>query len=180
MIENDSINTDIYCFFELVFFQKLAFTEESFLLCTKHIINEKNEGNIMNRWQKKKIEQKIVTNKLKAAVTNLDNILFPSDKIKPCYKIRVGRRLFFHDLITVYSKNNLKVEIRANEGSHKRPHLHVKVKQQEVSIALNNFEVLAGDLDKKHMRFVLAWAKENMDLLKETWETFHGTSVQVV
>lgn len=91
-----------------------------------------------------------------------------------------GRRLFFHDLITVYSKNNLKVEIRANEGSHKRPHLHVKVKQQEVSIALNNFEVLAGDLDKKHMRFVLAWAKENMDLLKETWETFHGTSVQVV
>lgn len=79
----------------------------------------------------------------------------------------------------MYRNNNLKVEVRADEGNHTRPHFHVKVKQQEVSIALDNFKVLAGGLDKKYMKSVLAWAEDNVELLKTTWERFHGAVVRV-
>ena len=108
----------------------------------------------------------------------MDAKLFPLAKGKPHYKVRV-RRLPIHDSITVYRENNLKIEVRANEGNHIRPHFHVKVKHQEASIALDNFEVLAGGLDNKYMKTVLNWAKANEDLLKKIWEQFHGTIVQV-
>ena len=132
----------------------------------------------MNGRQKKKTEQQLIFLSLRASVTNLDTNLFPSGKKKPQYKVRV-RRIPIHDSIAVYRNNNLKVEVRADEGNHTRPHFHVKVKQQEVSIALDNFEVLAGSLEKKYMKSVLAWAEDNVELLKTTWEQFHGAVVQV-
>lgn len=133
----------------------------------------------MNRRQKKKAEQQIILLSLKASVINLDTELFPPSIIKPRYMVRV-RRLPIHDSITLHRDNNLKVEVRADEGNHVRPHFHVKVKQQEVSIALDNLEVLAGGLDKKYMKSVMAWAEDNVELLKCTWEQFHGAIVQVV
>ncbi len=132
----------------------------------------------MNRRKNKKTEQQIILQSLKDSVTRLDIVLFPSSQIKPYYNVRVIRHPA-HDLITVYRSNNLKVEVRADEGNHTRPHFHVKVKQQEVSIALDNFEVLAGRLDKKYMKSVMIWAEENVELLKATWEQFHGTIVQI-
>ena len=132
----------------------------------------------MNSRQKKKIEQQIILLSLKIAVAALHTELFPSGKKKLQYRVRV-RRLPIHDSIAVYRNNNLKVEVRADEGNHTRPHFHVKVQQQEVSIALDNFEVLAGSLEKKYMKSVLDWAEDNEELLRSTWERFHGAVVQV-
>lgn len=134
----------------------------------------------MNKRQKKKAQQNILLLCLQNAVTELDKTMFqePHIKTKPHYKVRV-KRIPSHEAIAVYNSNNLKIEVRSKEGKHGRPHFHVKVKQEEVSIALDNFEVLAGGLGNKYMKTVLAWAEENISLLRATWEQFHGAIVQV-
>ena len=134
----------------------------------------------MNERQRNKIEKRIILYKLQEAVTYLDEALFPDEKQIRQYRVHV-KRLPYRDAVVVYRSkdNNLKVEVREKEGKHGRPHFHVKVKLQEVSIALDTYEILAGSIDNKYMKVVLAWAKDNNELLVGTWEKFHGSIVQV-
>ncbi len=119
---------------------------------------------------------------LEQAVGELDRAIFQQYNSKLSYKAEEIRSNNFSDK-TVYCQNNIKIEIRSKEGKHHRPHFHVSVKEQSASIALDNLldkvEVIAGELDKKYMKEVVKWAKENYALLMETWKQFHGSVVLV-
>jgi len=133
----------------------------------------------MNRRQKEKIKKAILRAMLENAVANLDVLLYPESKIKPRYKAHL-KRVIYSECITVYHTNNLKIEIRQNEGKHGRPHCHVTTSDgKSVSIALDNFEILKGDLEKKYIKNVMTWIMNNVGLLNATWESFHGRIVHV-
>ena len=132
----------------------------------------------MNRRQKKKIRKTLIQIELLKSVNELDRELFPDSK--PHYKVHV-RHLPYHDAVTIAKINNLKIEVREDEQNHGRPHFHVTLNknEQSVSIALDNFEVLAGGLDPKYMKTVMIWAMDNADFLRNAWQEFHGSAVQV-
>lgn len=133
----------------------------------------------MNKRQYKKLKNKILLDSLCNAVKELDTRLFPSYK-RYKYKYKAYIKKFpYIDSICVYRENYLKIEVREKEGNHNRPHFHARVKGQEVSIALDNYEILAGELDKKYLKIVLDWAADNYNILKSTWEEFHGAVVDV-
>ncbi len=57
------------------------------------------------------------------------------------------------------------------EGNHSRPHFHIQYKNQySASYAVDNFEVLAGNVPEKYERPILDWAARNQKSLNITWE----------
>lgn len=57
------------------------------------------------------------------------------------------------------------------EGNHSRPHFHIQYKNQySASYAVDNFELLAGNMPAKYEKLILAWAAQNQKSLKVTWE----------
>lgn len=134
----------------------------------------------MNRRQKKKTANALFQLNLLLAVTKLDKELYPETKTNVDYQVSV-KHLPYREARTIKRMHNLKIEIRDDEKCHARPHFHVTLNhnEQSVSIALDNFEILAGKLDKQYMKKVLSWAKENADLLNTTWELCHGKSKEV-
>ena len=131
----------------------------------------------MNKRISKKRTQDIILTILKTAVTELDELLFPARK-RPVYKVHIIKNSH-PERITVHHHNNIKFEVRADEGNHVRPHFHVTLKNKSASISLDSFEVLSGELDNKTLKQVLLWAKENKDSLVNTWERFHGSIVEI-
>jgi len=67
---------------------------------------------------------------------------------------------FFGIIITMYS------EI---VGQHSRPHFHARYQDNNIVIAIDQIEVLAGQLPNKQLRLVLAWAELYQDDLLEDW-----------
>lgn len=137
----------------------------------------------MNRRQKKKIAKAanvLLHNKLLIAVTELDRDLYLETNNNTSYQIIV-KHFPYREARTIKRMHNLKIEIRDDEKCHARPHFHVTLNhnEQSVSIALDNFEVLAGGLDNKYMKVVLPWAQENAELLNTTWELCHSKSKEV-
>lgn len=134
----------------------------------------------MNRRHKKKKAKavnELLQNKLLLAVTELDKDLYPEANTKTKYQISV-KHLPYREARFTKHINNLKIEIRDDEKCHARPHFHVTLNhnEQSVSIALDNFEVLAGELDNKYMKVVLPWVQVNAELLNTAWELCHGKS----
>jgi hypothetical protein len=77
---------------------------------------------------------------------------------------------------------NIRVELRI-EHRHPRPHVHVikkgKDKSYDVSIALDDLEILAGEnnlkhFDRKEFQAIAEFISENQDRFKEIYETLRG------
>jgi hypothetical protein len=59
--------------------------------------------------------------------------------------------------------------VEAGAGHH-RPHFHAYSQNQSGVFAVDEIEMMAGDLAKKHERLVLAWAELHRDELMSNWE----------
>jgi len=55
------------------------------------------------------------------------------------------------------------------EGHHGRPHFHARYAEYKASLDLQG-EVIAGELPKRQLRLVQAWAELHADELKADWE----------
>jgi hypothetical protein len=78
--------------------------------------------------------------------------------------------------------HNVRVELR-KEKNHNRPHVHVikkgRNRSYEVSMALDDFEILAGDENLKHFakdeyRVIIEFIVENQDRFIEVYATLRG------
>ncbi len=56
-----------------------------------------------------------------------------------------------------------------NEGHHSRPHFHAYYAEHEASLDLTG-EIIAGELPRRQLRLVQAWAELHADELKADWE----------
>ena len=54
--------------------------------------------------------------------------------------------------------------------NHNLPHFHAKYAEYEVSISIEDGEVLAGELPRKQLRLVQAWIELHRDELQADWE----------
>lgn len=80
----------------------------------------------------------------------------------------------------VGTKNSLIFEIRTKEKGHNEPHFHVKSNEFEASFSLNDFRKLAGVFPKNKEKEIIKWARKNINLLKDTWNEYHGSYMKVV
>ena len=69
------------------------------------------------------------------------------------------------------SFNGITIEIRTNESNHfGSPHCHAKYQNQEISISLRDFSVLASNgMDKNHQRLAVEYVKNHVDFLIDRW-----------
>lgn len=52
---------------------------------------------------------------------------------------------------------------------HNRPHFHAYYQQSVAVVGIDEIELLAGELPKKQLRLVLAWAELHQQELIEAW-----------
>ncbi|MBM0417495.1 MULTISPECIES: DUF4160 domain-containing protein [Aeromonas] len=67
-------------------------------------------------------------------------------------------------------KDKVRVEIRKENVSHNVPHIHITHSDKiDVSISLNDFSVLAGNIDRKTQKQLLAILIPKKDELNKIW-----------
>lgn len=52
---------------------------------------------------------------------------------------------------------------------HGYPHFHARHPQGEAKVRIDNLEAIESTLDRRHLRFVLAWAELHQEELSENW-----------
>lgn len=57
---------------------------------------------------------------------------------------------------------------------HNLPHIHARYAEYEASIAIEDGEILSGDLPRKQLRLVQAWIELRRDELLADWELAVG------
>jgi hypothetical protein len=63
----------------------------------------------------------------------------------------------------------IRMYVEAGEGHH-RPHFHAYHQNSSGVIAVDEIEVIGGDLGVKQVRLVLAWAELHQAALLENWD----------
>ena len=53
---------------------------------------------------------------------------------------------------------------------HNLPHIHARYAEYEASVAIEDGEILSGDLPRKQLRLVQAWIELRRDELLADWE----------
>ena len=57
-----------------------------------------------------------------------------------------------------------------DKGQHNRPHIHARHAEFEAVIAIDNGDILTGDLPISRMRLVQAWTEIHRKELMRAWE----------
>ena len=83
---------------------------------------------------------------------------------------------FLEDLFEIYEirgrvgqENGVVFNIRTNEKNHNIAHVHAEYGDYNVSIRIDNGEVLAGTLPKKKQRIAKEWVLKNKENLLTKW-----------
>lgn len=82
-----------------------------------------------------------------------------------CYRETVGRT------------HGIRFEIRPKEQGHNVPHCHACFGNQNISISLVDFSVLAGNIPPQKAQFAVRWVKLNFDTLRVHWDEYHVMEV---
>lgn len=69
--------------------------------------------------------------------------------------------------------HGISFEVRTKEENHFRPHVHAGYGDYSISISLDTFEVLAGNLPSKQTKKALEWVQDNSELCTEEWNSIH-------
>lgn len=73
--------------------------------------------------------------------------------------------------LVVMRKDKVRVEIRKENVSRHKPHLHITHSDKiDVSISLNDFSVLAGSIDNTTKKYLLKILHPKQSQLKAIWE----------
>lgn len=62
------------------------------------------------------------------------------------------------------------IKIYMNWREHQPPHFHAKYGSDEVSISINDIEVLEGSLPNKQLKMLLGWTALHQEELLENWQ----------
>ncbi|PWR24375.1 DUF4160 domain-containing protein [Zavarzinia aquatilis] len=57
---------------------------------------------------------------------------------------------------------------------HHPPHFHVVTPDHEVLVRLADFEVIAGQIDRRNLDMALAWAGANRERLDHEWKRLNA------
>lgn len=71
-------------------------------------------------------------------------------------------------------------EVRPKENGHNEPHIHAEYQGKNISISLNTFEVLAGNLPPKLQKTAIEWTKQHFEQCKSKWYEYHRYKVTVM
>jgi hypothetical protein len=68
-------------------------------------------------------------------------------------------------------KKIVNVKVKMYQENHKKPHVHLDIGSDKhiVSIDIENLDILAGTIDKKYKKRVIAWIENNQEKLLELW-----------
>ena len=61
------------------------------------------------------------------------------------------------------------IKISINYREHRPPHFHATYGGEEVTILINELEVLSGSIPAKQLKMVLGWAAFHQEELLENW-----------
>lgn len=78
---------------------------------------------------------------------------------------------------TVEITHGIRFEIRTKEQGHNVPHCHACFENQNISISLVDYSVLAGNVPKNKQPFAVIWIEKNIDVLKRYWNNYHSLQV---
>jgi len=78
---------------------------------------------------------------------------------------------------TISKFYGISISIRVREGNHNRPHFHARYGEFEVSIAMNNFEILGGRLPRRALELTLIWAALHQAELFSAWQALRDERV---
>lgn len=73
----------------------------------------------------------------------------------------------------VGKENGITFEIRSKESNHNIPHLHASYGKYNISIAIDNQSILAGNLPPKQQKFAQNWVRANKEKLLGEWKRIH-------
>ena len=68
---------------------------------------------------------------------------------------------------TICSFRGIKTYI--NYSEHNPPHFHAKYGGQEVTILINEIEVLEGEIPSRQLKMLIGWAALHQEELLENW-----------
>ena len=71
-------------------------------------------------------------------------------------------------------------EIRTKEQGHNTPHLHAHYEDENISISLVDFSVLAGNIPDKQRKLAVEWTREHIDFLRTKWNEYHRYTIPVL
>lgn len=78
---------------------------------------------------------------------------------------------------TVERTHGIRFEIRPKELGHNVEHCHACYGNENISISLRDFSVLAGNIPLQKQRFAINWVKVNIDVLMQHWDKYHTLEV---
>ena len=70
----------------------------------------------------------------------------------------------------VGKKNAIVFHVRSKESNHSIPHVHAKFGKYEISIAIKDGRVLAGNLPHKNQKIAQQWVLDNQEKLINDWK----------
>lgn len=65
--------------------------------------------------------------------------------------------------------HGVKLIIHPNEKGHNIPHIHAEYQGKNISIAIENGKILAGNLSPKKEKIAVRWVLENKKEISERW-----------
>lgn len=69
-----------------------------------------------------------------------------------------------------------RLRIRMYPNDHDPPHFHILTPDHAVAVALEDLRILAGQIPERDLRVGLAWARQNLEILKSEWERLSGNA----
>lgn len=78
---------------------------------------------------------------------------------------------------TVERTHGIAFEIRPKEQGHNVPHCHARYGNQNISISLIDFSILAGNIPSQKAAFAVQWVRVNINILKPHWNKYHALEV---
>ena len=82
--------------------------------------------------------------------------------------------------VKIGSNGSIIFEVRTKEQGHNEPHIHAEYQGMNISISLNTFEVLAGNLPPKLQKTAIEWTKQHSEQCKSKWDEYHRYKVIVM
>lgn len=76
--------------------------------------------------------------------------------------------------------HGVKFEVRSREQNHSIPHIHASYDKYEISIAIPDGRVLAGNLPSKQQRIAVDWVKAHADELRGKWNSFAMSATSIM
>ena len=72
---------------------------------------------------------------------------------------------------------SVEFSVRSNEGNHAIPHVHAAYGEDNISIAIESGEILAGNLPGKKQKKAVEWVMSHQQQLLNQWKEFAISAV---